>query len=723
MNTPSASPREHVSGIVERILFRNETTGYAGLQIRAGGKGRLDTVVGTAPVVDIGDLVDAEGRWEHDPSWGRQFRATFLVHRAPAGAAGLAAYLGSGIVKGIGRGLAGRLVGHFGEGLIDVLDRTPARLAEVKGVGPKLADEIAAAWREQKGVREVMLFLYENGLPPGRAKRIWETYKDRTIAVLRQDPYALARDVQGIGFLLADDVARRMGIDRAAPERHRAGLLHVLNEAAGQGHTGVARAEARALLEQVTGADEAAFDAAVEGLLGLRALVIADDMLHPEPLATQESRIARAVTARAKAEGVVDPAAAERRIADAEATLALQLSPSQREAAALLLDAKIAVLTGGPGTGKTTLVRTLLAAVDLDADDVALAAPTGRAAKRLTESTGRDAKTLHRLLEAEPGRAFRRGPARPLAAKLMIVDEASMVDVTLMDALLQALGEDATLWLVGDVDQLPSVGPGRVLGDLIESDVVPVVRLREIFRQAAESLIVANAHRLIRGEVPMTAPSGALADFYVIAVRDADDAVRKLQALVAERMPLRFELDPMDDVQVLCPTNRGTLGARALNDALRARLNPAPADSVVRGERSFAVGDRVMQTENDYDRDVYNGDLGRLVAIDRQQRTLSVDFDDRSLGYGFDELDALQPAYAVTVHKAQGSEYPAVVVVLARQHGRLLRRDLVYTALTRARRLAVLLVEGDALARAVAARSAGRRVTRLRNLLGEMAES
>ncbi len=713
--------RERLSGIVERIAFKNEATGYTVLQLRTDERGTLQTLVGEAPVVEEGDMVEAEGRWETDPSWGRQFRASLLFNRPPAGPAGIAAYLGSGIVRGIGPGLAGRLAEYFGEALLDVLEKDPERLAEVKGVGPKLAEEIGEAWRARKGVRDVMAFLHEHGLPPGRAKRIWEAYRERTIAVLQRDPYALARDVQGFGFRTSDQLAERLGIDRDAPERHRAGLLHVLGEVAGAGHTGIAASEARDRLAALTGADDAAFAAALQAVLGIRLVEIAGDMLFPEPLAGQERRIARKVRELASSRPPWRTSDAAARIEAAEARLDLELSASQRVAAAALLRARIAVLTGGPGTGKTTLVRTLLDALPLPADEVALAAPTGRAAKRLAESTGREAKTLHRLLEAEPGRAFRRGQGRPLAARIVVVDEASMVDVNLMDALLQALGDEAGLWLVGDVDQLPSVGPGRVLGDLIDSGVVTVVRLEEIFRQSAESLIVANAHRLNQGLLPEPGEPGELSDFYAIAVRDAADATAKLQALVAERMPARFGFDPMADVQVLCPTNRGSLGAKVLNDALRARLNPAPSDSVTRGDKLFAVGDRIMQIENDYEREVYNGDLGRLEGIDRHHRRVTVEIDGRALVYGFDELDALQPAYAVTVHKAQGSEYPAVVLVLARQHGRLLRRDLVYTALTRARRLAVLLIEGDALERAVGERAARHRLTRLRTLLTDPA--
>ena len=708
-----------LTGIVERIAFRNEQSGWAILQLRTDKAGKLDTLVGEAPAVAVGDTVEAEGDWVHDPSWGRQFKASQVTTGPPAGADGIAAYLGSGIVKGIGRGLAARLTAHFGEAIIDVLERAPARLAEVGGVTPKLAEELGAAWREQKGVRETMLFLHDHGLPAGRANKIWEAYKDRTIPVLKRDPYALARDVQGFGFVSADQLAKQLGVDADAPERHRAGLRHVLEEATGQGHTGVPRAEARAALVQLTGADDAAFTAALDALRGLNSLVVADDVLYPQPLAAQEERIAERVRALA-AEGPPWPAVhAAARLVEAETALGVELSSSQRAAAEQLLGTRFAVLTGGPGTGKTTLVRTLLAAVPLAADRVALAAPTGRAAKRLADSTERAAKTLHRMLEAEPGRRFRRGPGRPVDAELVVVDEASMIDVTLMDALLAALDEGAGLWLVGDVDQLPSVGPGRVLADLIASGAVPVVRLEEIFRQAEASLIVRNAHRVNAGERPETEGGDELVDFYAIAVKDAADAQEKLTTLVAERMPARFGLDPMDDVQVLCPTNRGALGARTLNDVLRARLNPTPADAIERGERRFAVHDRVMQIENDYERDVYNGDLGRLARIDRAHKTVEVTIDGRALTYRFDELDALQPAYAVTVHKAQGSEYPAVVIVLARQHGRMLRRDLVYTGLTRARRLAVLLVEGDALERALAGRRDARRLTRLEALIRE----
>ncbi|MFP4362018.1 MAG: ATP-dependent RecD-like DNA helicase [Alphaproteobacteria bacterium] len=708
-----------LTGIVERVAFRNEQSGWAILQLRTDKAGKLDTLVGEAPPVAVGDTVEAEGDWVIDPSWGRQFKASRVTAGPPAGADGIAAYLGSGIVKGIGRGLAARLTAHFGEAIVDILERAPERLAEVNGVTPKLAEELGCAWREQKGVRETMLFLHEHGLPAGRAKKIWQAYKERTIPVLKRDPYALARDVQGFGFVTADQLAKQLGIDTDAPERHRAGLRHVLEEATGQGHTGVPRDEAARALAQLTGADEAAFAAALDALEGQKGVVVAAGVLYPQPLAGQEERIAERIKALAAKGPPWPPVDAAARLDKAEAALGVALSVSQRAAARKLLGTRFAVLTGGPGTGKTTLVRTLLEAVPLAADKVALAAPTGRAAKRLAESTERDAKTLHRLLEAEPGRRFHRGPGRPVDAELIVVDEASMIDVTLMDALLAALDEDAGLWLVGDVDQLPSVGPGRVLGDLIDSGAVAVVRLEEIFRQAEASLIVRNAHRINAGEMPETENGDDLVDFYAVAVKDAEDAHDKLTTLVAERMPARFGLDPMDDVQVLCPTNRGVVGARTLNDVLRARLNPTPADAIERGERRFAVHDRVMQIENDYERDVYNGDLGRLARIDRDQKTVEVRIDGRSLTYRFDELDALQPAYAVTVHKAQGSEYPAVVIVLARQHGRMLRRDLVYTGLTRARRLAVLLVEGDALERALRGRRDARRLTRLQELIEE----
>lgn len=707
-----------LNGFVERILFRNEETGYTVMQVRGPKAGKLLTVVGEAPLAEPGTVIQAAGAWEESSSYGPQFRLASLKAAPPAGAEGMAAYLASGIIKGVGPAMAKRLVREFGEDLTRIFEEEPERLKEVVGVGSKLAEEMASGWQKQRAVRDVMLFLHDRGLPAGRAKRIHETYGDRAISVLSEDPYGLARDVQGFGFKTADELARQLGMAEDAPERHRAGLEHVLLGSAEAGHTGLPEDEAAARLRALTGADQEAFEAAVERSLVQKRLVIDGDALYAEPLAGQETRIAEALLMLMDGEVPWRLPAPDAALARATDALGVELSESQLNAAQSLLTHKVAVLTGGPGTGKTTLVRTLLQALPLDGDEIVLAAPTGRAARRLSESTRRPARTLHRVLEADPGRGtFRRNPARPLEVSLVIVDEASMVDTALMDALLQALPKEAALLLVGDVDQLPSVGPGRVLADIIDSGVVETLALSEIFRQAEASRIVANAHLINAGRMPLPPAEGDdLVDCYVVRVRDAADATAKLQQLVGERIPKAFGIEPMSGVQVLCPTNRGTLGARALNDAVRARLNPHPRDRLVRGELTFAVGDRVMQIENDYDRDVYNGDIGRLLSLDHDKAEARVRIDEVDHSYRFSEMGALQPAFAATVHKAQGSEYPAVILVLARQHGRMLRRDLLYTGLTRAQRLAVLLVESDALDRAVRNRGE-RRHTRLEGLL------
>jgi exodeoxyribonuclease V alpha subunit len=528
-----------------------------------------------------------------------------------------------------------------------------------------------------------MLYLHSHGLSPLRAARIFEAYGERAIEVVSANPYRLAQDIRGIGFASADELAARLGIPRDSPFRLRAGLAHVLEEALGQGHCGMPRTE---LIEQAAtllGVDAAQIETAVDAATEARAL-IADavdevDCLFLPAIHQAEDEIADALRSLGRGRptwAIADPDA---RVAEVERELGLRLAEGQRAALRLALVSKLLIITGGPGTGKTTLVEAILAGLQSAAIEIQLAAPTGRAARRLGDSTGRDAKTLHRLLEAEPGRGFRRGRARPLSCGLLVVDEMSMVDVPLMQATLAALPDQAALILVGDVDQLPSIGPGQVLADLIGSGRLPVVRLEQIFRQAAESRIVRNAHRVNRGLLPeLTRPADELTDFYAIKARDPADGARLVLELVAERIPTRFGVDPVADIQVLCPTNRGELGARHLNEALQAALNPDPADHIERRGVTFAQGDKIMQLENDYDREVYNGDLGRVSAIDRAQSQLLVTIDGRTLAYGFGELERLMPAYAVTVHKAQGSEYPVVVLPQGRQQGRLLRRNLVY---------------------------------------------
>jgi exodeoxyribonuclease V alpha subunit len=566
------------------------------------------------------------------------------------------------------------------------------------------------------------MFLAEQGLSPARATRILEAYGLDAIQTINRDPYVLARDIRGIGFTTADEIALKLGVAADSPQRTGAAMAQVLRDAADEGHTALPLGEARTRLAELLEVDLAVVDEGLarERRAGRLVELVAEGehYLMLAELARAEEAIASHLAALAAGEPPWQVPELDAAAARSERSLGVELAPSQRAAIAQAIRSKVLVITGGPGTGKTTLVRGILAALDEPGLSILLAAPTGRAARRLSESTDRDARTLHRLLEADPERGFRRHAGRPVEADLMIVDEASMIDTQLLAGLLEALPPTTALILVGDVDQLPSIGPGQVLADVIASGTVPVIRLTEIFRQAAESGIVRNAHRINQGELPaFPRAEDGLADFYGIKVATAEAAEARLLELVATRIPERFGLDPVSEVQVLTPMNRGRMGTQALNELLQRNLNPTPPLALTRGQTRFALGDKVMQLENDYEREVYNGDIGRVTGVDPSTQTLEVTMDGRPLSYTADELDQLGIAYAVTVHKAQGSEYPAVVVPLLRQHGRMLRRNLLYTAITRARRLVVLLTEPDALERAVKNVVDLRRTTLLRHRL------
>lgn len=721
--TPASAPvapeadEAEVAGPIERVVFQRPETGYSVLRLR-DGRGELVTLVGTLPEVRAGEILRARGHWRDDPAWGRQFLARSAEILPPATREALVDYLASGIVPGLGPRTAARLVERFGTDLPEVLERAPERLRQVAGLRRPIAERLVTAWREQRSGRDLLLFLHAHGVSLARARAVLAAWGGDALGRITADPYALAREVQGIGFATADALARRLGLDPAAPVRRIAALEEALRRAAENGHTAMARAallRAAAGLLGVRPAElEPALEEAVARDLLARAAFRGLEWIQLPELARAETAIAQELRRLLAAPPRHRPEAMEAALARATAALGVQLAAGQVEAVRRALASPVSIVTGGPGTGKTTLVRAILAALEAPGPQIALAAPTGRAARRLAESTGAEASTLHRLLEADPGRGFRRNRGRPLAVDLLVVDEASMVDTLLLRAILEALPDGAALVLVGDADQLPSVGPGQVLADLIASGRVPVARLSEIFRQAAESGIVRNAHRINRGEPPeLDRGEGPGGDFFGIRAREPEAAALRIVELVAERIPARFGLDPWADIQVLSPVNRGPLGVRELNRLLQARLNPEPPAAVERGGQRLGVGDKVMQLANDYAREVYNGDLGRIVAIDPRARTLSVSMDGRELVYGLDELDALQPAFAVTVHKAQGSEYPAVVLALAASHGRMLNRRLLYTAVTRARRLVVLVAEPEALARALGEGTALHRTTLL----------
>ncbi len=715
--------RQAVAGVVERVTFHNPDNGFSVLRVKARGQRGIVTVVGHAAAVTPGEWVTATGEWVHDRKHGPQFRARFLAASEPTSHDGIRRYLGSGVIRGIGPVYAKKLVAAFGDGIFDVIEASPERLREVDGIGSVRAERIRGAWAEQRMVREIMIFLHGHGVGTARAVRIFKTYGADAVEVMSTNPYQLSRDIRGIGFKTADALAMRLGIERTAPIRLRAGVSHALAEAMDDGHCGLPRAELVPAAAGLLEAPENLVEAAMEAERAAGALVADRVGETPCVFLAGLHQAERAVAARVRAIAAARlpwPAVdAERAIPWIERRIGLALAPSQVEAVRLALSSKVLVVTGGPGVGKTTLVNAVLGILAARRITIALCAPTGRAARRLRETTGLDARTIHRLLEVDPASGgFRRGPENPLECDLLVVDEMSMVDVPLMHALAGAVPDRAAVLLVGDIDQLPSVGPGQVLADLIESGAVPVVRLTEVFRQAARSRIIVNAHRVNEGELPdLRRPDGPDSDFYFVPVNDPAGAAERIQELVEIRIPRRFGLDPVRDVQVLCPMNRGAAGARALNLALQAALNPAGERRVERFGWTFAPGDKVMQIENDYDKEVYNGDIGRIDDVDPELGELRARFDDRAVSYGFGELDALVPAYATTIHKSQGSEYPAVVLPLLTEHYIMLQRNLLYTGLTRGRRLVVLVGQPKAVAIAVRTVSGRRRWSKLREWL------
>ncbi|MER5770021.1 SF1B family DNA helicase RecD2 [Streptomyces sp. NPDC001985] len=722
-----------LEGVLERITYANEENGYTVARVDTGrGAGDLLTVVGSLLGAQVGESLRMEGRWASHPQFGKQFSVENYTTVLPATIQGIRRYLGSGLIKGIGPRIAERIVDHFGVDTLDVIEREPKRLVEVPGLGPKRTRLIAAAWEEQKAIKEVMVFLQGVGVSTSIAVRIYKKYEDASISVVRNQPYRLAADVWGIGFLTADRIAQAVGIPHDSPERVKAGLQYALSQSTDQGHCFLPEekliADGVKLLQVDTGlvieclAELAADEEGVvretvpapDGGDPLTAVYLVPFHRAEISLAAQVGRLLRADTDRLPAFRDVDW---DKALAWLARRTGAELAPEQEAAVRLALTSRVAVLTGGPGCGKSFTVRSVVELARAKKAKVVLAAPTGRAAKRLSELTGAEASTVHRLLELKPGGDAAYDRDRPLDADLVVVDEASMLDLLLANKLVKAVAPGAHLLLVGDVDQLPSVGAGEVLRDLLaDGGPVPRVRLTRIFRQAQQSGVVTNAHRINSGEQPITS---GLTDFFFFSEDETEDAGRLTVDVAARRIPAKFGLDPRRDIQVLAPMHRGPAGAGTLNGLLQQAITPARPDLAEKrfGGRIFRVGDKVTQIRNNYDKGkngVFNGTVGVVTSLNPDDQRLTVLTDeDEEIPYDFDELDELAHAYAVTIHRSQGSEYPAVVIPVTTGAWMMLQRNLLYTAVTRARKLVVLVGSRKAIGQAVRTISAGRRFTAL----------
>ena len=700
----------HLKGQIERITYTNEENGYSVVKLKVYGRADLVNAVGSMMAPTPGEILDLKGEWSNHPKFGEQFKITHYKTEVPATVYGIQKYLGSGLIKGIGPVMAKRIVKKFGEATLDLIETDADKLVAVAGIGKKRIAMIKTAWEEQKEIREVMLFLQTHGVSSGYATKIFKQYGDQSIAVVQENPYRLATDIFGIGFITADGIAEKLGFDKQCQVRAEAGILYILHQLADEGHVYFPYEPLIQKCREMLEIDRDLITRAI-GTNVLAARNVLEDLnddtgeflennkgVFLKKFHVSETGIAARLKRLLTAPKAIRAIDAQKAVEWVQKRLAIDLAENQAEAIKCAAQNKILVITGGPGTGKTTIINAILKIFTPLKIRIQLAAPTGRAAKRMSEATGHEARTLHRLLEYSMKKGgFQKDHKHPLPCELLIVDEASMIDTILMHHLLKAIPLQATFILVGDIHQLPSVGAGNVLKDIIASHAIPVVKLDKIFRQARESRIIINAHRINGGKMPLSQNPGENSDFFFIEQEDPEQVLNTILDLAGKRVPEYFGLDPMNDIQVLTPMHRGVVGAGNLNLALQNRLNQN-TQGIERGNRTFRLGDKVMQIKNNYDKEVFNGDMGRIVRLEPETREVIISFEGRELPYDFMDLDEVILAYAVSVHKSQGSEYPAVIIPILIQHYMLLQRNLIYTAVTRGKKLVILVGTRKALA-------------------------
>ena len=709
---------EYLSGIVERITYTNEENGFSVIKIKSKGFGDLVTVVGNLATVNVGATIKLKGNWKHDSKFGKQFSVVDYRETVPATIAGIEKYLGSGLIKGVGPVYARRIVAHFKEDTLRIIEEEADYLIKVEGIGQKRVDMIKKAWQEQKEIKNVMLFMQSNGVSTAYAVKIFKTYGNESINLVKTNPYRLADDIWGIGFKTADKIAQQLGFDKQSFERCRSGIVYVLNELSNDGHCFVTREVLLETTEKMLELEKTLIDPTIDRMTEEK-IIISDEgnAIYLPAFYFSEVGVAKRIKEILKTESSYKSTNADNIIESIQVEEKIQYDEIQIAAIKSATNSKFMVLTGGPGTGKTTTTLAIIKIFQKLNAKVLLAAPTGRAAKRMSETTGMEAKTIHRLLEYKPPEGYKKTAESPLECDVLIIDETSMVDIILMYNLLKAVSNDTVVVLVGDVDQLPSVGAGNTLKDIINSEIVNVVKLTRIFRQAQGSAIITSAHRINKGEMP-NLKGGSKSDFFFIEEEDPLKVVETIKELCSKRLPNYYKIDPVTDIQVLCPMQRGETGAFNLNKVLQETLNPNDV-SVKYGGTVFRLKDKVMQIKNNYDKNVFNGDIGSITSIDTEDKTCVINFDSVDVEYDATELDEVVLAYATTIHKSQGSEYKIVIAPFTMQHYMMLQRNLLYTCVTRAKKILVLVGSKKAIGIAVSNSKTQKRntmlVSRLKN--------